>query len=67
MIEKEQWLITSSPGLEISCLESDARSFLKTECEPKKTVAGLKVALEKICDNFREVQLTKLFLVLETV
>jgi len=62
MIEKEQWPITSSPGLEISCLKSDARSFLKSQ----KTVAGLKVALEKICDNFPEVQLTKLSLVLET-
>ena len=67
MLEKEQWPPNNSPslnGMEISCLESDARSYFKNFHSKPRTVSELKIALEKIWDSFPQVQFIKLYRVL---
>jgi len=64
MLEKQQWPPNNSPnlnGMEISCLGGGGQcTKLFWNLHPKpKTVYELKVALEKICDNFPQVQWKK--------
>jgi len=68
MIEKKRPLnnFSNLNGIEILCLGSDAKAILKPSSEAK-TVSELKVALEKIWDNFPQVQLVKLSKVLQVV
>jgi len=64
MIEKEKWPHNSSPNLnavEISCLASDVRNYFETFIRSPKQFLKLKVLLERIWDNFPQVQLTNLF------
>jgi len=50
--------------MDISYLGSDARSYFVPS---SRTVSELKIALEKIWDNFPQVQLIKLFRVLQVL
>ena len=64
--KKEQWPPKNSPDLntmEISCLWSDARTYFETFFRSPK-LSELKVALEKIWENFPQIQFKKLFWVL---
>jgi len=71
MLEKEQWLLTNTPnlnGLEISCLGRNSRSYFETFIRSPKQYLNLKkIVLEKIWDNFPQVQLIKLSRVLQIV
>jgi len=63
MLENEQWPLNNSPnlnGMEIACPASDTRRYFET-------VSELKIALEKICDIFPQVQLIRLSRVLQIV
>ena len=53
-------------GVEIPCLRSDARSYFETFIRIP-AVSELKIALEKMWDNFPQVQSIKLSRVIETV
>ena len=53
--------------MEISWLEKDTHSHFGNIYLKIKTVSELDVALEKILDNFPQVQLTKLYRVVEIV
>jgi len=69
MLEKEQWTPNNSPnlnGMEISCLGSYSRSYFESFIRSPE-VSELNIALEKIWDNFLQVQLIRLSRVLQLV
>jgi len=68
MIEKNMWTSNNSPNFEYHIMSGERRTKQFFNLQPKtKTVSELKDALEKMWDNFPQVQLTKLCRLLDRI